>query len=81
MGNGLLKLPPRTKPEAELFAEGWTRRFLGGPPRLQEMIELYQALGYQVWLEPPAPEEFHDECEGCTLALALFRVVYTRPRK
>ncbi len=72
---------PRTRNEAELIAEGWTRRFVGGPPRLQEMVELYQSLGYDVWLEPQAPEELRDECEDCTLALTLFRVVYTRPQK
>ncbi len=69
---------PRTRSEQELIAEGWTRRFVGGPPRLQEMIELYKSLGYQVWLEPQELEEFRDECEDCLLALALFRVVYTR---
>jgi len=74
-------LAPRTKSEGELVAEGWTRRFVGGPPRLQEMIELYQELGYEVWLEPQAPEEFQDECADCTLALMLFRVVYTRGLK
>jgi hypothetical protein len=71
-------LATRTKSEAELFSEGWTRRFVGGPPRLQEMIELYKELGYEVRLEPQAPEEFQDECADCTLALLLFRVIYTR---
>ncbi len=71
-------LAPRTRSEADLLAEGWKRRFVGGPPRLPEMVELYRSLGYEVWLEPPDPEEFGAECEGCTLALMFFRVVYTR---
>lgn len=78
---GLSDLPQRTKSEEELIREGWTRRFIGGPPRLQEMVELYKSLGYEVWLEPQAPEEFRDECEDCTLALRFFRVVYTRKQK
>lgn len=45
---------------------------------MQEVIELYQSLGFEVWLEPQAPEEFEEECGDCTLALRLFRVVYTR---
>lgn len=85
MSTGNLDLPQRTKSEEELIREGWSRRFVGGPPRLQEMIELYESLGYEVWLEPQAPEEFAEECEDCTLALRFFRVVYTRknltPRK
>ena len=79
MNNLIFGLTPRTKSEAELFAEGWTRRFVGGPPRLQEMIQMYQELGFEVWLEPQATEEFEDECADCTLALMLFRVIYTRP--
>lgn len=73
-------LAPRTKTEAELRAEGWTRRFVGGPPRLNEMIQLYRELGFEVWLEPQAADEFQGECENCTLAIMLFRVIYTRPR-
>lgn len=69
---------PRTRSEQDLLAEGWARRFVGGPPRLQEMIALYESLGFEVWLEPQELEEFRDECEDCLLALALFRVVYTR---
>ncbi len=65
--------------EAELLEQGWTRRFLAGPPRLGEAIELYRALGFEVHLEPPQPEELAKECEGCQAALGLFRVVYTRP--
>jgi hypothetical protein len=78
---GLPDLSQRRKSEEELIRGGWTRRFVGGPPRLQEMVELYKALGYEVWLEPQAPEEFRDECEDCTLALRLFRVVYTRKQE
>ena len=79
MQNLVFGLTPRTKSEAELLADGWTRRFVGGPPRLQEMISMYQALGFEVWLEPQSPEEFEQECADCTLALMLFRVIYTRP--
>lgn len=73
-----LDLPRRRRTEEELAREGWSRRFVGGPPRLQEVIDLYQSLGFEVWLEPQSVEEFGEECGGCTLALRLFRVVYTR---
>ena len=61
------------------MAQGWTRRFVGAPPRLQEAVQLYQSLGYQVLLEPQLPEELDDECKGCALALGLYRVIFTRP--
>ena len=72
---------PRTaEKDAELAREGWIRRFVGGPPRLREVRELYESLGHEVRLETLSPEELAEECGDCRLALELFRVVYTRPR-
>lgn len=70
---------PRTaEKDAELAREGWSRRFVGGPPRLREVRELYESLGHEVRLETLSPEELAEECGDCRLALELFRVVYTR---
>ena len=73
-------LPQRTRSEDDLLQDGWARRFVGGPPRLHEFVALYESLGYEVFLEPQPPEELSEECGDCTLALMLFRVVYTRAR-
>ena len=73
--------PRRTQSEAELIRDGWTRRFVGGPPRLHEFVALYESLGYEVCLEPQLAGELSEECGDCTLALMLFRVVYTRRRR
>jgi len=75
-----MEAPTRTKSEAELIAEGWTRRFVAAPVRLKESIELYESMGYEVHLEPLTPEDLQAECEDCRLAVALFRVIYTRRR-
>jgi hypothetical protein len=64
--------------DEELTAQGWTRRFVGAPPRLKEVVELYQSLGYEVRLEMQKTEELEDQCKSCALALGVFRVVYTR---
>ncbi|UCG75861.1 MAG: hypothetical protein JSV95_00560 [Gemmatimonadota bacterium] len=72
---------PRTaERDEELAREGWIRRFVGGPPRLHEVRELYESLGQEVRLETLSPEELAEECGDCRLALELFRVVYTRRR-
>lgn len=68
----------RARRDAELAREGWVRRFVGGPPRLGEVKELYESLGREVLLDPLEPEELARECGECGLALQLFRVVYTR---
>jgi hypothetical protein len=62
----------------ELARDGWTRRFTGSPPRLVELKELYETTGQEVLLDPVLPGELARECEGCTLALSLFKVIYTR---
>ena len=64
--------------DAYLAQEGWTRRFTGSPPRLVEMKELYESTGQEVKLDDVLPGELAPECEGCTLALTLFKVIYTR---
>jgi hypothetical protein len=63
----------------ELARTGWVRRFTASPPRLVELRELYESLGHDVMLDAMLPGELAPECEGCTLALTMFRVIYTRP--
>jgi len=76
-----MSVPARTKSEAELLSDGWTRRFIAAPPRLQEAVALYESLGFEVHLEPMTPEELREECRDCGLAVYLFRVIYTRPHR
>jgi len=64
--------------DEELARDGWERRFTGSPPRLVELKELYEATGQEVLLDPVLPGELARECEGCTLALTFFKVIYTR---
>lgn len=71
----------RSRRDAELAAEGWRRRYVGSPPKLFEHVELYESLGQEVLLDPMLPDELANECEGCGLALAVFKVVYTRSRR
>lgn len=71
---------PATEQDLRLAGEGWTRRFVGSPPRLQEQVELYRSLGMEVRTEALPPEELAAGCQGCALALQLFRIVYIRRR-
>lgn len=56
----------------------WQRRFVAAPPRLQEAVEIYQALGLEVRLDPVHSDELPPQCHDCQAALSLFRVIYTR---
>ena len=77
-----------TKREEELVAEGWERRFVATGPRLQEAVELYEEIGFDVLLEPlPTEEELKGAgCEenGCTECFNVdrerYKIIYTRAR-
>ena len=64
--------------ERVLLGQGWTRRFVVAPNRIDEFVQLYASLGYDVRLEKPEPEELREECGGCLAAMMLFRTLYTR---
>jgi hypothetical protein len=74
----LLESPASPTREAELAADGWERRFAVLPPRLEEMSDLYRALGYEVRLEPVERGELPAECGDCPAAMVLARVIYIR---
>ncbi|MBT9582921.1 hypothetical protein IV102_06200 [bacterium] len=57
----------------------WERRFMVGPPRLQEVVDLYESMGLEVKLEAVLATDLPAGCHDCRAAMALFRVVYTRP--
>lgn len=71
---------------AVLEEEGWRRRMVVSEPRLSEVVELYESLGFEVRLEPVDPEDPRWDEDGCTVCLddprraEETRVVYTRPR-
>jgi hypothetical protein len=69
---------------ARLGAQGWTRRFSALGRRLNEAVELYGQLGFEILLEPVDLDEESEardgECEGC-IVTSLARTIYTRPRR
>jgi hypothetical protein len=62
-----------------LLAEGWERRFMTDGARVQEAVDLYASLGYEVRAEPVRREHVADDCEDCQLLMLLkFATIYTR---
>ena len=66
--------------------EGWKRRMVVSEPRLSEVVQMYEQLGFEVRLEPVDPDDpqwAEDECTICLEDSGLAevtRVVYTRPK-
>ena len=50
---------------AELEKQGWQRQFTTDQTRLEEMVEFYQSLGYEVRLESACEELPLPECASC----------------
>ncbi len=75
-----------TRREEELIRSGWEKRFTADEPRLSEMKEMYESIGFEVLLEPlPGKEELAACAEsGCTTCLDAdperYRTIYTRPK-
>jgi hypothetical protein len=73
--------------EEELLRLGWEKRFMSDEPRLSEMKEIYESIGFEVLLEPlPEKEELTSCAEsGCTACIDLdpdrYRTIYTRARQ
>lgn len=66
-------------PNPKLLSQGWDRRFMVGPDRVDETNQLYRELGYEVLNEPVIPSELNEICKACqTLACSDYVVIYTR---
>ena len=67
------------------MVEDWKRRMVASEPRLSEIVEMYESLGYEVKLVPLDPSDPGWDEEECTACLEdpaeaeRTRVVYTRP--
>ncbi|HOW55980.1 MAG TPA: hypothetical protein PLR60_15175 [Syntrophorhabdaceae bacterium] len=79
------------KREKDLIRAGWERRFVACEPRLSEVVEMYEEIGFEVRLEPLPTEEELDandtpSCEDseCTVCFGVdrdrYRIIFTRPR-
>ncbi len=66
-------------PDPKLVAEGWERRFMTNVGRLNEYVELYTSLGFEIRAEPVRSDEVDSECNDCRLIL-YWQIVtlYTR---
>lgn len=66
-------------PNPKLVREGWKRRFISGPDRIDEAVSLYEELGFEVYLDAIEPAELSELCGDCGLATCFaYKTIYTR---
>ena len=67
--------------DSMLETNGWERRYIAHAARIDEAIELYTSLGYEVRAEPVTPNDLDSCCRDCALlANCEFKIIYTRKR-
>ena len=69
------------KTEEELKKEGWKLASTTSGAHLKRILEMYEEIGLDVYLEEVTPEE----CGGCTVCYTAadetITRIYTRPRR
>jgi NifB/MoaA-like Fe-S oxidoreductase len=66
----------------ELEKQGWVKRTTIDEPRLSEIIEEYESLGFEVHLEPVKLEDLDEKCRSCYVNnVDRIKTVYVRKRK
>jgi len=69
----------RIRPDPVRIAAGWERRFVIEKGRAADFARLYEETGFEVAVDPVAPEQLEEECAGCRLVFQLEYVsLYTR---
>jgi hypothetical protein len=69
----------RIRPDPARLADGWERRFVIEQSRAADLVALYEHGGFEVVLDPVAPELLDDDCGDCRLVSAMQYVqLYTR---
>ena len=71
--------PKPPKADQALLEDGWERRFLAAPDRMEEAIELYRSLGLEIRAEPLGPSDFGSDCQDCASDVCdSYVLIYTR---
>ena len=67
------------KNDTDLLKDGWIKRTILDEPRLSEVTDLYESLGFEVLLKPVDPSTFGSECSKCIREQCdRFSTVYVR---
>ncbi len=64
--------------DAELSAQGWQWRCNSDAMRIRDVVESYEALGFEVRLEPLNLEHLSEDCSACAPLLQQINAVYVR---
>ena len=64
--------------DPELVAEGWQFRCNTDHSRLNDVVDTYKELGFEIHLQPVNLAGLSSDCGGCASLLQTFSAVYTK---
>ena len=67
--------------EEELRQHGWEKRTTYDEPRLSELVEIYEEMGFEVLLEPVHPEEETGCTECMKMDIDRYKTIYVRKKE
>ncbi len=71
--------PSEVLPTESLLADGWKRRFLAAPDRVEEVVTLYLEMGFEVHVEQLSTSQLHEACGDCAEDVCRsYVLIYTR---
>ena len=66
--------------DEQLAKEGWKKKFTCDADRVDEFVEMYQSIGFEVRVEPVSPDDPDLTCQVCFMGNREgYRTIYTRP--
>ena len=66
-------------PDPKLVSQGWERRNVTSPDRVDELRDLYESLGFEVLIQSMSPTDFGSKCNECAItACSSYVLIYTR---
>jgi hypothetical protein len=70
------KIPTRDERYAQ---EGWTKKFTCDADRVDEFVEMYESIGFEVRVEPVSPDDPDLTCQACFVGnREEYKTIYTR---
>jgi len=60
----------------------WVKRNVADEPRLSELVEMYESLGFEVETREFNPADFPEKCNECLTAFPeKYKVIFTRKKR
>ncbi len=68
--------------DERLAREGWKKKFTCDADRVDEFVEMYESIGFEVRVEPVSPDDPDLTCQACFGGNREgYKTIYTRPKK